>query len=62
MSTLNRGLRERAAFKVLCEWCGGLIRRSSVKDSRGMCLTCYARMLNEHFRQHQAGRGAPSER
>lgn len=61
-SVLNRGQRERAAFKVVCVWCGGLIRHSPVKESRGMCLACYARMLNEHFRQHQAGPGASSER
>jgi len=50
----NHVSRERAAFKVLCVWCGGLIRNSSVKNSRGMCQKCYARMLNEHFRQHQS--------
>ena len=50
----NQGLRERASFKVLCVWCGGLIRHSNVKESRGMCLNCYSRMLNEHFRQHQS--------
>jgi hypothetical protein len=61
-SVLNRVQRERAAYKVVCVWCGGLIRHSSVKESRGMCLTCYARMLNEYFRQHQAAPGAASER
>lgn len=35
-------------FKVECDWCGVIIRRSNVKDSRGMCLKCYARMLSEH--------------
>jgi hypothetical protein len=37
-------------FKVECTWCGAIIRRSNVKDSRGMCLKCYARMLSEHGR------------
>ena len=37
-------------FKVECTWCGGIIRRTSAKDSRGMCLKCYARMLGEHGR------------
>jgi hypothetical protein len=40
-------------FKVECTWCGTIIRRSSVKDSRGMCLRCYARMLSEHGRPHE---------
>ena len=36
------------SFKVECTWCGVVIRRNSAKDSRGMCLKCYARMLSEH--------------
>lgn len=44
----------RFGFKVVCVWCGGLIRRSDVKDSRGMCQECYARLLNEHFRPLRA--------
>ncbi|HEX8142384.1 MAG TPA: hypothetical protein VF553_07295 [Pyrinomonadaceae bacterium] len=40
-------------FKVECNWCGVIIRRSKVKDSRGMCLKCYARMLSEHGRPGQ---------
>ena len=56
--------RENSEFKVTCTWCGGLIRHSNVKDSRGMCLICYARMLNEHFRARRAAgaSGAASER
>ncbi|HEV2913576.1 MAG TPA: hypothetical protein VGX92_09875 [Pyrinomonadaceae bacterium] len=42
-------------FKVECTWCGTIIRRSNVKDSRGMCLKCYARMLSEHGRSHEQG-------
>lgn len=38
-------------FKVECNWCGNIIRRSNIKDSRGMCLKCYARMLSDHGRQ-----------
>ncbi len=34
-------------FKVLCSWCGIIIRRTSAKDSHGMCLKCYSRMLSE---------------
>jgi len=47
-------VKGRSAFKVICTWCGGLIRHSAVKDSRGMCLACYARLLNEHFRPLRA--------
>jgi len=40
-------------FKVECTWCGTIIRRTNVKDSRGMCLKCYARMLSEHGRPYE---------
>jgi hypothetical protein len=47
--------RERMIFKVECTWCGAIIRRSNVKDSRGMCLKCYARMLSDHVRSYENG-------
>jgi len=47
-------LEGRARYQVVCTWCGALIRHSSVKDSRGMCLKCYAHLLNEHFRPQRA--------
>jgi hypothetical protein len=50
----NENLQLSSAFKVVCTWCGALIRHSNVKDSRGMCLECYARLLNEHFRPLRA--------
>ncbi len=50
--------RENVNFKVMCVWCGGIIRHSNVKESRGMCLICYARMLDQHFRARQ-GLGTP---
>jgi hypothetical protein len=34
-------------FKVVCTWCGVIIRRAEAKDSQGMCLKCYARMLGD---------------
>jgi hypothetical protein len=37
-------------FKAVCSWCGAVIRRTSARDSRGMCLKCYALMLREHTR------------
>jgi hypothetical protein len=42
-------------FKVECTWCGVVIRRDDAKDSRGMCLKCYARMLGEHGHSHEQG-------
>ena len=47
-------LQGRPDYKVVCTWCGGLIRHSNVKDSRGMCLKCYARLLDEHLRPRRA--------
>jgi hypothetical protein len=38
-------------YKVLCAWCGSLIRHDSIKESRGMCLECYARMLHDYNRR-----------
>jgi hypothetical protein len=53
---MNREVRhERLVFKVECTWCGTVIRRNNVKDSRGMCLKCYARMLSDHARSHENG-------
>lgn len=37
-------------FKVECSRCGVVIRRTNSKDSKRLCLKCYARMLNEHAR------------
>lgn len=54
----KENLQRSPTFKVVCTWCGGLIRHSHVKESRGMCLECYARLLNEHFRPFRAGEPA----
>ncbi|HWS54689.1 MAG TPA: hypothetical protein VN228_11200 [Pyrinomonadaceae bacterium] len=50
----NETLQGATNFKVVCTWCGALIRHSHIKDSRGMCQNCYARLLNEHFRPLRA--------
>jgi len=47
--------REEFNFKVECSWCGKIIRRTSTKDSHGMCLKCYARMLGEHGHLPESG-------
>jgi hypothetical protein len=60
--------REELRFKVECTWCGQIIRRNDAKDSHGMCLKCYARMLGEHGHSHERetplhwARGHGSER
>jgi hypothetical protein len=60
--------REDLTFKVECSWCGSIIRRNNARDSHGMCLKCYARMLGEMGRAHerenapQWARGRRSER
>jgi hypothetical protein len=60
--------REDLNFKVECTWCGAIIRRTSARDSHGMCLKCYARMLGEHGHAHERentlrwARGHGSER
>lgn len=46
--------REELKFKVECTWCGNIIRQSNAKDSHGMCLRCYARMLGEHGHAHES--------
>ena len=48
--------QEGLSFKIECNWCGVIIRRSNVKSSRGMCLKCYARMLSEHGVYDEGGR------
>lgn len=47
--------QSESSFKVECTWCGVIIRRTNAKDSRGMCLKCYARMLSEHGRLLEQG-------
>ena len=50
---MSRGMsQERVNYRVVCTWCGATIRHNNVKESRGMCLTCYARMLAEHTRTY----------
>jgi hypothetical protein len=46
-------------FRVVCAWCGDVIRSDNRKESRGMCAECYARMLSEYTRPLQPTRNAP---
>lgn len=47
--------QEELNFKVECSWCGKIIRRNNVKDSHGMCLKCYARMLGDYGHIYETG-------
>ncbi len=40
-------------LKVVCVWCGGVIRPAAAKPRKRMCQTCFARMMSEHSRAHQ---------
>lgn len=45
--------RARARFKIMCAWCGRLIRRDPIEDGLGMCLDCYHRELSRYLRTHK---------
>ncbi|HEV2880850.1 MAG TPA: hypothetical protein VGX24_06035 [Pyrinomonadaceae bacterium] len=38
-------------YQEVCTWCGVVVRRLDTKNSRGMCLRCYARMLSDHYQR-----------
>jgi hypothetical protein len=54
-----RDAKQVTAFRVVCTWCGDVIRSDNPKESRGMCAGCYARMLSEYTRQLQQARNPP---
>jgi hypothetical protein len=39
------------AYKVICSWCGAVIRSSTSAAPDQMCLICHARMLNDYFQR-----------
>lgn len=39
--------------KVVCVWCGGVIRAATGKAAKRMCQPCFAHMMREHSRAHQ---------
>lgn len=41
----------RGGFKVVCAWCGVVIRRNSSREGTGMCLDCHARLLGDYNRR-----------
>jgi hypothetical protein len=40
------------SYQEVCVWCNTIIRHLDTKNSHGMCLKCYARMLSEHQRSY----------
>jgi hypothetical protein len=43
---------EQQTFKVVCVWCGDVIRFNHSKNSQGMCMKCHARMLRDYNLAH----------
>lgn len=38
-------------FKIVCSWCGTLIRSGTQAEGEQMCLICHARLLNDYFQK-----------
>ena len=47
-----------AQFKVVCAWCGVLIRVRERKDSEGMCGGCFRRLLDRHTHPRQKAKAS----
>lgn len=45
------------SLNVVCTWCGGVIRPAAAKPKKGMCQTCFERMMSEHTRPHRLRAG-----
>jgi len=43
--------RADAEFKVVCSWCGAVIKSTTEACEEQMCLICHARMLNDYFQR-----------
>ncbi len=41
------------APKVVCVWCGGVIRDAAGRSAKRMCQPCFARMMRDYSREHQ---------
>ena len=46
------GQRREDGPKVVCVWCGGVIRGAS-KARKRMCQPCFAQMMRDYSRAHQ---------
>lgn len=47
------GRRGEDGPKVVCVWCGGVIRGDAPKATKRMCQPCFERMMSEYSRAHQ---------
>lgn len=45
---LNSG---RTNHRIVCSWCGAVIRTNAEANEEQMCLICHARMLNDYFQK-----------
>ena len=52
------GQRREDGPKVVCVWCGGVIRGASKARNR-MCQPCFARMMREHLDRAHPPQSAP---
>lgn len=50
-SRVNEGLNARPNHRVVCSWCGAVIRSNAEENEEQMCLICHARMLNDYFQK-----------
>lgn len=53
------GRRGEEAPKVVCVWCGEVIRSAASKARKRMCQPCFARMMREYSRAHQPQSALP---
>lgn len=47
------------APRVVCVWCGGVIRGGASKAAKRMCQPCFERMMREYSRTHQPPSSLP---
>jgi hypothetical protein len=52
------GQRREDGPKVVCAWCGGVIR-GGAKAAKRMCQPCFERMMREYSRAHQPPSALP---
>lgn len=56
MEVIQHGDKDEGKFEVRCIWCGVRIRWARSEDSRGACLKCFYRILNERLRAQRRAR------
>jgi hypothetical protein len=54
------GQRREDEPKVVCVWCGGVIRDGASKARKRMCQPCFERMMRDYSRAHQPQGSLPN--